>query len=83
VATQNIAVDPGLDLLTLAGQAAGVASGSITFTTLPIEHFGRDPLGEDVNIVDQPRRGRSEALRAPGWCPRRSSTLRPSTVDRH
>ena len=52
VAKQNIAVDPGLDLLSLATQASSLTSGNITFTTLPVERFGKDPLGEDVNIVD-------------------------------
>lgn len=52
VAKQNIAVDDGLDLLQFAQQASGLAGGNVTFTTLPIEKFGKDPLGEDVNIVD-------------------------------
>ncbi|MBN9098759.1 MAG: LCP family protein [Pseudonocardia sp.] len=52
VAKQNTAVDPSLNLLSLAQQAAGLTSGNITFTTLPIERFGTDPLGESVNIVD-------------------------------
>lgn len=51
---KNTAVDPGLELLALAGQAAALTSGNITFTTLPIDHFGTDPRGEDVNIVDLP-----------------------------
>ena len=54
VAQQNTAVDPGLDLLALAGQAAGLTTGNISFTTLPIERFGTDPAGEAVNIVDVP-----------------------------
>ena len=52
VAKRNIALDPGLDLLALASQATALTSGDMTFTTLPIERFGRDPHGEDVNIVD-------------------------------
>jgi LCP family protein required for cell wall assembly len=52
VAKQNIAVDDGLNLLQLAQQASGLASGDVTFTTLPIVRFGTDPAGEDVNIVD-------------------------------
>ncbi len=52
VARQNTAVDPGLDLLGLARQADALTSGDITFATLPIVRFGKDPLGEDVNIVD-------------------------------
>lgn len=52
VAKQNIAVDNGLDLLQFAQQASGLAGGNVSFTTLPIEKFGMDPAGEDVNIVD-------------------------------
>ncbi|MCE3554083.1 LCP family protein [Pseudonocardia sp. RS11V-5] len=52
VARQNTAIDPGLDLLSLLGHAGDLASGNISFTTLPIDHFGQDPAGEDVNIVD-------------------------------
>lgn len=52
VAKQNIAVDSGLNLLQFAQQASGLASGNVTFTTLPIEGFGKDPLGQDINIVD-------------------------------
>jgi LCP family protein required for cell wall assembly len=52
VAKQNIAVDDRLDLLQFAQQASGLAGGNVSFTTLPIEKFGRDPAGEDVNIVD-------------------------------
>jgi anionic cell wall polymer biosynthesis LytR-Cps2A-Psr (LCP) family protein len=52
VAKQNIAVDDGLDLLQLAQQASGLTGGNVTFTTLPIEKFGKDSAGEDVNIVD-------------------------------
>ncbi|HEY0814051.1 MAG TPA: LCP family protein, partial [Pseudonocardia sp.] len=55
VAQQNTAVDPGLDLLALTQQAANLTSGNITFTTLPVERFGTDPRGEDVNIVDPTR----------------------------
>ena len=54
VAKQNTAVDAGLDLLSFAQQASGLTSGNITFYTLPIDHFGTDSLGEDVNIVNLP-----------------------------
>lgn len=54
VAQQNTALDPGLDLLALAGQATSLSSGNVTFTTLPVDHFGTDPTGQDVNIVDLP-----------------------------
>jgi LCP family protein required for cell wall assembly len=54
VSKQNTAVDSGMDLLDFAQQASGLTSGNITFYTLPIDHFGTDPLGEDVNIVNTP-----------------------------
>jgi len=52
VAKQNIAVDSGLDLLSFAQQASNLTGGNVTFVTLPVDHFGKDPAGEDVNIVD-------------------------------
>ncbi len=55
VARQNIAVDSGLDLLSLADQAARMAGGNVTYYTLPVDHFGKDPLGEDVNVVNAPQ----------------------------
>ncbi|MEO8829243.1 LCP family protein [Lapillicoccus sp.] len=55
VARQNIAVDGGLDLLSLAEQASHMAGGNVTYYTLPVDHFGKDPLGEDVNVVNVPR----------------------------
>ncbi|HEX7661549.1 MAG TPA: LCP family protein [Pseudonocardiaceae bacterium] len=54
VASQNIAVDSGLDLLTFASQAASLTSGNITFYTLPVDHFGTNSGGESVNFVDLP-----------------------------
>ena len=54
VAKQNVAVDSALNLLTFAEQASGLTGGHVTFYTLPIDHFGTDPLGESVNIVDLP-----------------------------
>ncbi len=55
VARQNIAVDNGLDLLSLADQASRMAGGNVTYYTLPVDHFGKDPLGEDVNVINVPR----------------------------
>lgn len=83
VATQNIAVDNGLDLAALAGQASSLTGGNITFTTLPIDHFGKDSLGEDVNIVDPAQvhtvvRGLLDAT-TPG-APPASSTPAPATA---
>jgi LCP family protein required for cell wall assembly len=54
VAKQNTAIDSGLDLLSLARQASSLTGGNVTFYTLPIDHFGTDPLGEDVNFVNLP-----------------------------
>lgn len=53
VAKDNVVVDGGLDVLGFARQAADIA-GDMTFVTLPIDHFGQDDAGEDVNIVDVP-----------------------------
>ena len=52
VAKQNTAIDSGLDLLSFARQASNLSGGNVTFYTLPIDHFGTDPLGEDVNYVN-------------------------------
>ncbi|MDG3014162.1 LCP family protein [Speluncibacter jeojiensis] len=52
VAKQNMAVDSGLDLVSFARKASALTSGNITFFTLPIQRFGQDANGEDVNIVN-------------------------------
>jgi LCP family protein required for cell wall assembly len=54
VAKRNTAIDSGLDLFALAQQASSLTGGNVTFYTLPIDHFGKDPLGEDVNFVNLP-----------------------------
>jgi LCP family protein required for cell wall assembly len=54
VAKQNTAIDSGLNLLSFAAQASNLTGGNVTYYTLPIDHFGRDPLGEDVNFVNLP-----------------------------
>jgi LCP family protein required for cell wall assembly len=54
VAKQNTAIDSRLDLLSFARQASNLTGGNVTFYTLPIDHFGTDPLGEDVNYVNLP-----------------------------
>ena len=68
VAKQNTAIDAGLNLLTFAQQASNLTSGNITFVTLPIDHFGKDPAGEDVNIVNlaQVRATVAQLLGTPG-----------------
>ncbi|WP_236794132.1 LCP family protein [Amycolatopsis sp. GM8] len=55
VAKQNTALDSHLDLLTFAKQASNLTGGNVTFVTLPIDHFGKNPGGEDVNFVDLPQ----------------------------
>lgn len=52
VAKQNTAVDSGLDLLALAKQASSLTGGNVSFVTLPVDHFGKSPSGEDVNFVN-------------------------------
>ncbi|GLY66448.1 LCP family protein [Amycolatopsis taiwanensis] len=52
VAKQNTALDSRLDVLTFARQASSLTGGNVTFVTLPIDHFGKSPKGEDVNFVD-------------------------------
>jgi LCP family protein required for cell wall assembly len=54
VAKQNTAIDSSLDLLSFARQASNLTGGNVTYYTLPIDHFGKDPLGEDVNFVNLP-----------------------------
>ena len=54
VAKQNTAIDAGLDVLSFARQASSLTGGNVTFFTLPIDHFGRDPRGEDVNFINLP-----------------------------
>ncbi|WP_312871938.1 LCP family protein [Amycolatopsis acididurans] len=55
VAKQNTALDSHLDLLSFARQASNLTGGNVTFVTLPIDHFGKDPSGEDVNFVNLPQ----------------------------
>jgi LCP family protein required for cell wall assembly len=54
VAKQNTAIDSSLDLLSFARQASNLTGGNVTYYTLPVDHFGKDPLGEDVNFVNLP-----------------------------
>ena len=53
VATSNLAIDSDTSLLDLLRLGSRL-SGNVTFYTLPIRAFGRDPRGEDVNLVDLP-----------------------------
>jgi LCP family protein required for cell wall assembly len=54
VAKKNTAIDSGLDVLSFARQASNLTGGNVMFYTLPIDHFGRDPRGEDVNYINLP-----------------------------
>jgi hypothetical protein len=52
VTKQNTAIDSGLNLLSFAQDAQRMAGGNVTFYTLPVKAFGKDPQGEDINVVD-------------------------------
>jgi len=52
VTKQNTAIDSGLNLISFAQQASSMAGGNVTFYTLPIDHFGKNARGEDVNVVN-------------------------------
>ncbi|OBG99640.1 MULTISPECIES: LCP family protein [unclassified Mycobacterium] len=52
VARDNVAVDAGLDLVDFAARASRLSGRPMSFYTLPISGFGRDPNGSDVNLVD-------------------------------
>ncbi|RDH80376.1 LytR family transcriptional regulator [Mycolicibacterium moriokaense] len=52
VARQSVAVDSRLDLPDFVKRASGFTNRDLTLYTLPITQFGRDPAGEDVNIID-------------------------------
>jgi LCP family protein required for cell wall assembly len=54
VAKQNTAIDSGLNPVSFAGQASSLTGGNVTYYTLPIDHFGKDPRGEEVNYVNLP-----------------------------
>jgi LCP family protein required for cell wall assembly len=52
VARDNVAVDEGLDLVDFAARASQLTDRPLSFYTLPISGFSRDPNGSDVNLVD-------------------------------
>src|SRR6201991_3963129 len=54
VAQKNIAVDAGFDLPSFVEHPAALTDTRLTLYTLPISEFGRDPVGEDRNIVGVP-----------------------------
>jgi LCP family protein required for cell wall assembly len=52
VARDNVAVDAGLNLVDFAARASQLTDRPVSFYTLPIAGFSRDPNGSDVNLVD-------------------------------
>ena len=52
VAKRNVAVDAGFDVMRFVDRASSLSGRPMSLYTLPIGEFGRDPLGQDVNIVD-------------------------------
>ena len=80
VAKQNTAIDSGLDLLSFVGQASSLAGGNVTYFTLPIDHFGKDPLGEDVNYVNLPL---IQATVSHLLAPPTSASAKPAPVTSH
>jgi LCP family protein required for cell wall assembly len=52
VAKQNVALDSGFDLAEFAKRASALTDHPPSLYTLPIKEFGRDSIGEDVNIID-------------------------------
>lgn len=55
VAKANIAFDDGFDLVKFATSSSNLTGGNVTFFTLPIDHFGANENGEDVNFVNLPQ----------------------------
>lgn len=54
VARDNVAVDPGLDLVQFASRASRLTGRPLSLYTLPIAGFGKDANGSDINLVDLP-----------------------------
>jgi LCP family protein required for cell wall assembly len=54
VARESVAVDSQFDLAGFVKSASGFTNRDLSLYTLPITQFGRDPAGEDVNLVDVP-----------------------------
>jgi len=54
-ATKSIVVDDGLDLMTLAQQAKGIAGGSVEFATIPVVDINaHNERGQSIVQVDVP-----------------------------
>lgn len=54
VAQDNVAIDAGLDLVDFAARASQMTDRPVSFYTLPISGFTKDPNGSDLNLVDVP-----------------------------
>src|ERR1035437_5005837 len=66
VAKQNTAIDSGMDILSFARQASNLTGANVTYYPMPVDHFGKDPRGEDVNFVNLPLiRAKVSRLMAP------------------
>jgi LCP family protein required for cell wall assembly len=53
--TKSIVVDDGLDLVTLAQQAKGIAGGNVEFATIPVVNIdARNERGQSIVQVDVP-----------------------------
>ncbi len=76
----KIAVDRSLNLVDFAFKAKQLASGHISFVTLPILRFGWSSTGESVNIVD---RSALQAEVARLFSPPPTSTPNPSPSQAH
>ncbi|WP_308130060.1 LCP family protein [Kitasatospora aureofaciens] len=49
---QDVVIDSSWDILDFAQQATNLTGGNVEFNTLPMEHYGDDPVAGAVNIVD-------------------------------
>jgi LCP family protein required for cell wall assembly len=54
VASKDVVMDKGWDLLSFAQQASALTGGNIEFHTLPIKGYGKDSANQDINIIDVP-----------------------------
>ncbi|AHH96238.1 LCP family protein [Kutzneria albida] len=56
VATKDVVIDKGWDLLSFAQQAQNLTGGNIEFHTLPIKGYAKDPNdpSSDINLIDIP-----------------------------
>ncbi|MDA3645159.1 LCP family protein [Saccharopolyspora indica] len=53
---QSVVLDEGLDVLSFAGQLQGLAGGSITFDTIPVEDPEYDTPGDGMAVKVNPRK---------------------------